>query len=151
MARGRAHAISSAFGLYTDRNYLTRTRLRHPEPRLTARQFPASRPALLSVPELAALAHLPYDPDAPGLRRAGARSVLPPPQISKPTPGNSIKPLGHSDTGARQGVGLAVADARHHLHVMGATGSGKSTLIANLVLDDVRNHRGVIVIDPKAT
>ncbi|WP_264296564.1 type IV secretory system conjugative DNA transfer family protein [Streptomyces sp. C8S0] len=32
---------------------------------------------------------------------------------------------------------------------MGATGSGKSTLIANLALDDVRNHRGVIVIDPK--
>ncbi|MFI1202340.1 hypothetical protein ACH4VR_23330 [Streptomyces sp. NPDC020883] len=32
---------------------------------------------------------------------------------------------------------------------MGATGSGKSTLIANLVLDDVRNHRGVIVTDPK--
>ncbi|MFC9736625.1 type IV secretory system conjugative DNA transfer family protein [Streptomyces noursei] len=149
VARGRAHAIASAFGLYADRNYLTRTRLRHPEPHLTARQFPTSRPALLSVPELAALAHLPYDPDAPGLRRAGARSVLPPPQIPKPTPGNGVKPLGHSDTGARRGVGLAVADARHHLHVMGATGSGKSTLIANLVLDDVRNHRGVIVIDPK--
>ncbi|WP_435208545.1 helicase HerA domain-containing protein [Streptomyces sp. bgisy034] len=149
VARGRAHALASAFGLYADRNYLARTRLRRPEPLLSARQFPPARPALVSVPELAALAHVPVDADAPGVQRAGARSVLPPPQIPEPAPGNGVKPLGSSDTGARRGVGLAVADARHHLHVMGATGSGKSTLIANLVLDDVRHHRGVIVIDPK--
>lgn len=149
VARGRAHAIASAFGLYAGRNYLARTRLRHPEPRLSTRRYPRSRPALLSVPELAALAHLPFDADAPGVRRAGARSVLPPPQIPQPAVGNGVKPLGHSDIGARRGVGLAVGDARHHLHVMGATGSGKSTLIANLALNDVRNRRGVIVIDPK--
>ncbi|AZS74876.1 type VI secretion protein [Streptomyces lydicus] len=148
VARGRAHALASAFGLFADRNYLARTRHAHPEPRLSTRHFP-SRTALLSVPELAALAHLPFDADAPGVRRAGARSVLPPPQIPEPTPGGGVKPLGRSDMEARRGVGLAVADARHHLHVMGATGSGKSTLIANLALDDVRNHRGVIVIDPK--
>ncbi|WP_344396488.1 helicase HerA domain-containing protein, partial [Streptomyces vastus] len=149
VARGRAHAIASAFGLYADRNYLARTRLRHPEPRLSARQFPPTRPALLSVPELAALAHLPLDADAPGVQRAGARSILPPPPIPEPAPGGGIKPLGRSDTGARRSVGLAVPDARHHLHVMGATGSGKSTLIANLALDDVQSRRGVIVIDPK--
>ncbi|MCL7377039.1 helicase HerA domain-containing protein [Streptomyces sp. 35G-GA-8] len=146
--RGRAHALASAFGLYADRNYLARTRLSHPEHRLDTRHFPALS-ALLSVPELAAIAHLPVDPDAPGLRRAGARSVLPPPTVPEPAPGNGVKPLGRSDTGARRHVGVTVADARHHLHVMGATGSGKSTLIANLVLDDVRHHRGVIVIDPK--
>jgi type IV secretory pathway TraG/TraD family ATPase VirD4 len=32
---------------------------------------------------------------------------------------------------------------------MGATGSGKSTLVANLVLDDIHHGRGVIVVDPK--
>ncbi|GAA2110079.1 type IV secretory system conjugative DNA transfer family protein [Streptomyces synnematoformans] len=149
VARGRAHALASSFGLYADRNYLARTRLRHPDPYLSARGFPLARPALLSVPELAALAHLPLDPDAPGVRRAGARSVLPPPQVPEPSPGNGVKPLGRSDTGARRGIGLAVTDVRHHLHVMGATGSGKSTLIANLALHDVRHHRGVIVIDPK--
>ncbi|MFJ9174918.1 type IV secretory system conjugative DNA transfer family protein [Streptomyces sp. NPDC102360] len=148
VVRGRAHTLASAFGLYAERNWLARTRLPHPEPALTHRRMPA-RTALLSVPELAALAHLPLDPDAPGLRRAGARSVLPPPQIPEPAPGSGVKPLGSSDTGARRGVGLAAADARHHLHLMGATGSGKSTLIANLVLDDVHSRRGVIVIDPK--
>lgn len=149
VARGRAHALASAFGLYADHNHLVRTRLRDPEPHLSARRYPRSRPALLSVPELAAITHLPLDPDAPGLQRAGARSVLPPPSIPEPLPGNGVKPLGVADTGSRRGVGLCVSDARHHLHVMGATGSGKSTLIANLALDDVRNRRGVIVIDPK--
>ncbi|NUS84362.1 MAG: type IV secretory system conjugative DNA transfer family protein [Streptomyces sp.] len=148
LLRGRAHALASAFGLYAERNWLARTRLPKPHRPLEARLFPR-RAALLSVPELAALAHLPLDPDAPGLRRAGARSVLPPPTVPTPAPGQGVKPLGRSDTGARRPVGLAVADARHHVHLMGATGSGKSTLIAHLVLDDVRNRRGAIVIDPK--
>ncbi|WP_185930049.1 hypothetical protein, partial [Streptomyces sp. WAC05858] len=74
MARGRAHALASAFGLYAELNWLARTRLAHPERWLEGRVFP-QRAALLSVPELAALAHLPLDADAPGLRRAGARSV----------------------------------------------------------------------------
>jgi type IV secretory pathway TraG/TraD family ATPase VirD4 len=46
-------------------------------------------------------------------------------------------------------VALPVADARHHVHLLGATGSGKSTLMTHLILDDIRNHRGVVVIDPK--
>ncbi|MEU5926401.1 DUF87 domain-containing protein, partial [Streptomyces antimycoticus] len=148
MVRGRAHALASAFGLYAELNWLARTRLAHPERWLEGRVFP-QRAALLSVPELAALAHLPLDADAPGLRRAGARSVLPPPTVPEPAPGAGVKALGRSDTGARRPVGLAVADVRHHIHLMGATGSGKSTLVAHLVLDDVRHHRGAIVIDPK--
>ncbi|MER8160244.1 type IV secretion system DNA-binding domain-containing protein [Streptomyces sp. NPDC094472] len=148
LVRGRAHALASAFGLYAERNWLARTRLPKPHRPVEGRLFPR-RAALLSVPEVAALAHLPIDADAPGLRRAGARSVLPPPAVPSPVPGAGVKPLGYSDTGARRPVGLAVADARHHVHLMGATGSGKSTLIAHLVLDDVRNRRGAIVIDPK--
>ena len=49
---------------------------------------------------------------------------------------------------ARQ-VNLAVADARQHLHLLGPTGVGKSTLIARLVLADFDAGRGAVVIDPK--
>ncbi|WP_049793418.1 type IV secretory system conjugative DNA transfer family protein [Conexibacter woesei] len=44
---------------------------------------------------------------------------------------------------------LAAADARHHLHLLGPTGTGKSTLIARLALDDLAAGRGAVVIDPK--
>ncbi len=144
--RGRAHALASAFSLFAARNWLARARLPHADRMLSGRWFPA-RGDLLSVPELACLAHLPADPDAPGLARAGARSLLPPPAI--PTPGPGVKPLGRSDAGRHREVGLHIADARHHLHLMGATGSGKSTLIAQMVLDDVAAGRGAVVIDPK--
>jgi len=140
--RGRAHAVASAFALYSGRNRFARHRLRRPAQTLSARAL--GRGDLLSVPELAALAHLPLDVTVAGLTRAGAKPVAPPPGI--PAAG---KPLGHAETGTRQPVALGVADARQHLHILGATGSGKSTLLAGLVLADVTAGRGAVVIDPK--
>lgn len=144
-ARGRAHALAAAFAAYTDHNHYTRRRLRHPAHALTERRL--DRGDLLSVPELAALAHLPTDAEIPGVERAGARAVAPPPGVA--TPGPQTKPLGQSNTGHTRPVGLRVTDARHHLHVLGATGSGKSTLLGTMILDDAENHRGVVLIDPK--
>ena len=145
-ARGRAHAVASAFAVYTGRNWYARHRLRHPEQALGRRHFPR-RADLLSVPELAALAHLPLDAGAPGVQRAGARAVLPPTAI--PAPGPGVKPLGRAEIGPARPVGLLVPDGRHHLHIMGATGSGKSTLMATMVLADAEAGRGALVIDPK--
>jgi len=140
--RGRAHAIASAFASYADRNRLQRRHL--PRPARTLAQRRLGRGDLLSIPELAAIAHLPTDVAVPGLARAGAKPIAPPPAIK-----HTGKVLGDADTGARRPVALAVADARYHLHLMGATGSGKSTLLTNLVLDDVAAGRGAVVIDPK--
>lgn len=145
-ARGRVHALASAFSLFAGRNWYARHHLPRPGQALAARRFPR-RGDLLSVPELAALAHLPLDPSAPGLTRAGARSIAPPTGI--PLPARGVKPLGSADAGPRRPIGLAVADGRHHLHIIGATGSGKSTLMGNLILDDVTAGRGAVVIDPK--
>ena len=140
--RGRAHTLASAFGAYTARNHLRRHRLPRPAAVLTARRMRGGD--LVCLPELAALAHLPADPSVPGLTRARAKAVAPRPEI--PTSG---KVLGDAEAGGARPVALAVADARYHLHLMGATGSGKSTLIANLVLDDMAAGRGAVVIDPK--
>jgi len=140
--RGRAHAVASAFALYSGRNRFARHRLHRPAKTLASRRM--GRGDLLSVPELAALAHLPLDSTVAGLARAGAKPVAPPPGI--PAAG---KPLGHAETGTHQPVALAVADARQHLHILGATGSGKSTLLTSLVLSDVAAGRGAVVIDPK--
>ncbi|WP_051941154.1 TraM recognition domain-containing protein [Phaeacidiphilus oryzae] len=145
-ARSLAHATASSFAVYSGRNWYARHRLPHPYQVMTARHFPL-RGDLLSVPELAALAHLPLDVDAPGVARAGARSTAPP--IPIPAPGPHVKPLGRAELGPPRRIGLAVPDARHHLHIMGATGSGKSTLLAQLALADADAGRGVLVVDPK--
>ena len=143
--RGLAHGLASATALYAGRNWLARRHLRHPAAQIAARRF--RRGGLLSVPELAAIARLPADPSVPGLARAGARAVAPPPAV--PVPGPDVRPLGVSDTGVPRPVGIAVADARHHLRVIGPTGTGKTTLIAGQILADAEAGRGVVFVDPK--
>src|SRR6202049_1346509 len=44
---------------------------------------------------------------------------------------------------------ISAGDARHHIHVLGPTGVGKSTLLLNLALDDIEAGRGVAVVDPQ--
>jgi uncharacterized protein DUF87/type IV secretory system conjugative DNA transfer VirD4/TraG family protein len=139
-ARDRIHAINGAFAAYQARNRLRRHHLHRPETKLQLRTL-GRRARLASVAELAALAHLPADQSIPGIVRAGARSVPPPPGAA-----SAGKPLG-VDRDARP-VLLDVADARHHLHLLGPTGVGKSTLIAQLALADLAAGRGSVVIDP---
>jgi hypothetical protein len=185
-ARGRAGALASAFALYSGWNWFARHRLHRPAATISIRRM--RRGDLLSVPEIAAIAHLPADDVVPGLSRAGARPVPPPPEIpaaparpdagfrsemahaaAKPArtgPGSpapyfagragdpggtsgAVKPLGDTDAGVSRPVGISVADARHHLHIIGATGSGKSTLMVNMILSDIAAGRGVAVVDPK--
>ena len=83
----------------------------------------------------------------PGLARAGARAIAPPPAV--PVPGPEVRPLGITDTGVPRPVGIAVADARHHLRVIGPTGTGKTTLITGQILADAQAGRGVVFVDPK--
>ncbi len=44
--------------------------------------------------------------------------------------------------------GIKDVDRRKHVYIMGKTGAGKSTLIANMAIDDIRKDRGIGVIDP---
>ncbi|WP_328869608.1 type IV secretion system DNA-binding domain-containing protein [Streptomyces sp. NBC_00287] len=143
--RGRGHAIASAFAAFTEHNYYRRARLRRPSRDTAERRL--GKGDLLSIRELAAVAHLPWDEAIPGLQRAGARAVPPPPGIA--TVGPAVRPIGLSDTGHARPIGLRVPDARHHLHILGATGSGKSELMARMILADADAGRGLVVVDPK--
>lgn len=44
--------------------------------------------------------------------------------------------------------GIKTQDRRKHVYIIGKTGVGKSTLIANMAIDDIRKDRGVGIIDP---
>lgn len=143
--RGRGHAIASAFAVFSGFNRLERQRLRHPDLTVASRRLSFGQ--LMSVTELAALAHLPLDTAVPGLRRAGANSVPPSPAISYGGP--YAKTLGDADSGHARPVALRVADACHHVHVMGPNGTGKSTLLGQMILSDITAGRGVVVIEAK--
>ncbi|MEU5001505.1 type VI secretion protein [Streptomyces sp. NPDC021622] len=143
--RGHAHGLASTYAAYTEHNYFRRARSRHVLRDLAERRL--NKGDLQSIGELSALAHLPWDAHLPGLQRAGARAVPPPPGIA--VSGSSVRPIGLTDTGKPHPVGVYVADARQHVHLLGATGTGKSELLAHIILADAEAGRGQVVVDPK--
>lgn len=51
--------------------------------------------------------------------------------------------------GRERPLALSPSDGLGHLHVLGPTGTGKSTLLLNLITQDLDAGRGVVVIEPK--
>jgi hypothetical protein len=57
--------------------------------------------------------------------------------------------LGHTESGYRRSpVRFAPADRARHCYVLGATGTGKSTLLYNLLVQDIEAGAGVCLLDP---
>ena len=44
--------------------------------------------------------------------------------------------------------GIKTDDRRRHMYLIGKTGMGKSTVLENMIIDDIRAGRGVAVVDP---
>lgn len=83
--------------------------------------------------------------NAPGLELGSTRQLAPHPAIAQ---GGRI--IGASTyPGSERPLALGVSDSLRHLHVIGPTGVGKSTLLLNLIVQDLQAGRGVVVIDPK--
>jgi hypothetical protein len=144
LARGRIHALAGAFALFEGRNGFRRRRLRGGLGAIAERRV--RRAYFLSVPELAEIASLPGSGAVPGLERAAATTVPAPRELSR-----EGKRLGTADhhVGVERTAAISVEDARHHIHIIGETGTGKSTLLAQLVLQDAAAGRSAVVIDPK--
>lgn len=116
--------------------------------RLRDRQQPIGVwPVVVNATEAVGLLGLPVGTlSVAGLPLPAARSVSPP--LGLPTRGGVV--LGVSGQNGRQrGVRLSNLDRLHHLHVLGPTGTGKSTLLGRMVLQDAEAGHGVIVLDPK--
>jgi len=112
--------------------------------RLRRRAFSARGTFLLTARELAGLWRLPAE-SSPHLEVIRSPKLPPPIGASA---GERV--LGRSTwAGEDREVGLSIADSRHHLHLLGPTGTGKSTAMLNLAAQDIAAGRGVAVLDPK--
>ncbi|WP_329007587.1 type IV secretory system conjugative DNA transfer family protein [Micromonospora rifamycinica] len=58
------------------------------------------------------------------------------------------KVIGVANAGSPMRVGISLADCRYHVHALGPTGTGKTTLLMRMILDDVDAGRGVAAFDP---
>ena len=98
----------------------------------------------LSVAELAAVIGWPIGgPDLPALELGVARTLVP--SLHLPSIG---RVLGTSDfAGLRRPVAITPAASTKGLYILGPTGTGKTSLIKSLVVDDLRAGRGLAVIE----
>jgi len=113
---------------------------------LNAGHVPWRFPLRLSVKELANFLLLPAGKtDFTGVADIHPR-VIPPPAWYKCAEGDRRFAVSPTNTY----LGISPADALEHTHVLGPTGTGKSTVMLNLAVEDIHAGRGVLVIDPKA-
>ncbi|MBB5874615.1 energy-coupling factor transporter ATP-binding protein EcfA2 [Allocatelliglobosispora scoriae] len=138
------HSVAAAAAAYTGPNRLRQLPVPHPVAVLAARRL--HRGFLATATELGVLAAVPQDLAVPGLERARAAAVPAPTAV--PAGGRGVKVLGRDQVGGHS-VGLAAVDARQHVHLVGKTGVGKSTLMLNMILGDIHAGRGTVVIDPR--
>jgi hypothetical protein len=98
----------------------------------------------LSVAELAAVIGWPVgSPDLPGLELGAAKRLVP----SRALPRKG-RVLGLSDfADLAHPVAISPAASTRGLYVLGPTGTGKTSLLRNLIRDDLEQGRGLVVIE----
>lgn len=109
------------------------------------RTFSQSHHLILNTEELASLWHLPLPTsETPNIRWMSARTAPAPVNIPQ-----SGLHLGYNVyRGKKTEIYMNEADRRRHTYIIGKTGSGKTEFIKNMALQDIRNGKGVAVIDP---
>lgn len=112
----------------------------------------ASTGYILNIEELASLFHLPTTTvETPHIVWAGSKKGEPPTNL--PLEGlvdpNELTVFATADFRNISGkFGIKKADRRLHMYAIGKTGTGKSTMLENMIIDDIREGRGVAVVDP---
>lgn len=126
----------------------TRVELTRDQPEaVDAARLPLRLPLRLTPTEAAAFLAWPRgDTDLPGLPALHPQVVAPPSYYSPPTErvfATTTAP------GMTLPIGIAMADACRHTHILGPTGTGKSNLLLHLIKADIDAGRSVVLIDPK--
>jgi hypothetical protein len=117
--------------------------------RVYARALPLTVwPMRLNTKEAVGLLGLPIgELHIPGLVFGGARQ-LPPPE-GMPTTGTVFAEANYPGRAGRP-VALRAEDRLRHLVITGPTGTGKSTLLSRLIIQDIEAGCGLVAIDPKS-
>jgi hypothetical protein len=103
---------------------------------------------IINIEELASLYHLPNS-TVEVSRIAWSRSKKLPYPMNLPGRQEGVRVIGLTDyRNLHFPYGLKDVDRRRHMYILGKTGTGKSTMLKNLIMGDIYAGKGVGVIDP---
>jgi hypothetical protein len=118
---------------------------------LNEAHIPWHFPLRLSVRELSALLLLPAgEEELPGVLGPHPKLLPPPDRYRNPAPIHDRSFAKCTGTASKIRLSVSPRDSLEHTIVLGPTGAGKSTVLLNLILADVKAGRSVLVLDPKA-
>ncbi len=102
----------------------------------------------LNIKELTTVMHFPAG-NVKMSQLKEARAGIAPAPMNAPSEGVV---LGINDyRGAKKEIHFAKEDRVRHFYVIGQTGTGKTTLLKNMIVQDIANGDGVCMIDPHGT
>lgn len=105
--------------------------------------------SILSVSEVSGIYHFPYTSNTKTENIVKTYSKeLPAPLSLKGEKELDVLFGINSYGGSETFIGLSEEEREKHMYIIGATGSGKTTMITSMVSQDVSNGKGVAVIDP---
>lgn len=110
------------------------------------RDFAKGDMMALSIRELATLMHFPAEgiESSPQFKQSRAKHA--PAPVDMPDHGTL---LGINDfRGIKKDIYLTPLDRLRHLYVIGQTGVGKSSILQNMIVQDIKDGAGVCYIDP---
>lgn len=105
--------------------------------------------SVLSASEVADIYHLPFTVKTKTEDLVKQHSKqLPAPLSLKKTDNFDVVFAENTYGGTVTKIGLTADERRRHIYILGATGTGKSTLLLSMILQDIKNKKGLCVIDP---
>ena len=104
---------------------------------------------ILSTSELSDLYHFPYTSitKTENLSKLHSKE-LPAPLSLKQKTELDIYFANNTYGGTETKIGLTADERRRHVYILGATGTGKSTMLLSMIEQDIKNNKGLSVIDP---
>ncbi|MFA4996230.1 MAG: type IV secretion system DNA-binding domain-containing protein [Patescibacteria group bacterium] len=107
---------------------------------------------ILNIAELASIYHLPHETvETPNIVWSGAKKGEPPANLPfrENISEEVLTVIGMTNFRSTfHEFGIKNDDRRRHIYIVGKSGTGKSTLIENMAVDDVVRGKGVIIVDP---
>ncbi len=105
---------------------------------------------IVNIEELASLYHLPNNTvEVANIAWSKSKKLAFPLDLATPEGDTEVSTLGLTDyRNTHIRYGLKANDRRRHTYVLGKTGTGKSTMLKNMIMGDIYKGHGVGVIDP---
>ena len=152
----RLSGISSSFATFSSFDYQSLTAKKYPGFEFINRlmyfafqkRLALLGRSILSVSEVSSIYHFPFinSVSAEDLVKTHSKDL--PAPLSLKTKDFDISFARNSYAGGETAIGLTEDERQKHIYIIGATGTGKTTMIMSMVENDLVKGKGVCVIDP---